>query len=396
MANENSGLISYVDNVDIASNELIFRTQFNRNFLKLRDNDVRLFNQSIVTEGTFKKIGFWNDTTIYSANDLVWFNEYVYDDEQMEWGMKKVVDVRTYLLRSLVNGNRSTPVKTVVNGLANFDDSNWRLVSEISQVWQDSTLSGSEYLSARIDAEMYSEHEVPSEGEHVHGKLSSVNDTRDGLGVKNFLMHRTLDNAAGDRHNVFYVTKTEQLAASNTIINGVARYWDGDAKVVEYDITFQLGDAVVMRFVDEEGNMTITRTISANSFVPLDDAEGGPFMNNNSDYYNTRDDRKIFSAFPSNSPDIKLESMVQTNLNQFLNVYTGTITFPNLFADLNYMVFSNTGAQSSKTSNSLIWTNKTKRSITAMLVLPVLNTVAASILRNNIFRCHVIGVMAKQ
>ena len=382
------GLISYVDNIDIAPNELIFKTQFNRNFLKLRDNDIRLFNQTLVTEGTFKKVAFWNDTTIYNVNDLVWYNEYVYDPEQLEWGMKRIVDVRTYLLRSLVNNNRSTPVKSTVNGLANFDDSNWRLVSEISQVWQDSTLSGSEYLSSRIDTELYTQHEVPSEGEHVHGPLSSTSV------LPLSMMNTNVSNANQDRSNVFYVTKTEEIAASNTIIQGIARYWTNQRnKLAEYDITFQLGDAVVLRFIDEAGETIITRTISANSFVPYDDVDGGPYVNNNSDYYYTRDDRKIFSAYPSNSPDIKLDSMVQTNLNQFLNVYTGTIVFPDVFADLNYMVFANCASQTPKTSNTLIWTNKTRRSITAMLVLPVVNTVGSSILKNNQFRCHVIGML---
>lgn len=388
-----AGLISYVHDIDIASNEIIFKTQLNRNFLKLRDNDIRLFNQTLITEGTFKKVAFWNSSTIYSVNDLVWYTEYVYDPEQLEWGIKRIVDVRTYLLRSLVNGNRSTPVKVTVNGLANFDDSNWRLVSEISQVLQDSTLSGSEYLSSRIDTELYSQHEVPSEGEHVHGPLSSLSY------LSASMMNVDVSNANTERNNVFFVTKTDELAASNTIIKGVARYWTKQTRanksttVVEYDIVFQLGDAVVLRFTDEMGNMIITRTISANSFVPYNDIEGGPYANNNSDYYLTKEDMKIFSAYPSNSPDIKLDSMIQTNLNQFVNVYTGTITFPNLFSDLNYMVFSNSSAQKNINTNTLIWTNKTRRSITAMLILPVINTIDSSILRNNQFRCHIIGAL---
>ena len=401
MAEEaDNGLISYVfdkndhpaNTIDISPNELIFKTQFNRNYLKLRDNDIRLFNQTLLTEGTFKKITFWNETTIYNANDLVWFNEYVYDPEQLEWGIKSVIDVRTYLLRSMVNGNRSTPVKTVTDGLANFDDSNWKLVSEISQVWQDSILSGSDYLSSRIDKELYSTPEVPSEGMHVHGPLSAVEELSSLLDVD-------MENLNPARKNVFFVTKIDELAASNTIIGGVARYWaepgEGVQRVAEYDITFQLGDAVVLRSVDEEGNMTISRTISANSFVPLDDVDAGPYMNRNSDYYLTDADRDVFSAYPSNSPDIKLDQMIQTNLNQFVNVYTGTITFPDVFADLNYMVFATCASQTTRMANQLIWTNKTRRSITAMLVLPVTTTVAAGILRNNQFRCHVIGALSK-
>lgn len=394
------GLISYVfksddkfvNAIDIAPNEIITNYQYNRNYLKLRDNDIRLFNQSLITEGTFKKITFWNESTMYSANDLVWFNEYIYDPEQLEWGIKYVIDVRTYLLRSIVNGNRSTPVKTLTNGLANFDDSNWRLVSEISQIWQDSTLSGSEYLSSRIERELYSQHEVQSEGYHVHGKLSAVSELSN-------LLDLNMQNLNPERKNVFFVTKTDELAATNTIIGGTARYWgergSNVQRVIEYDITFQLGDAIILRSIDENGNEIISRTLSANSFVPLEDVAAGPYMNRNSDYYFTSKDRKIFSAYPSNSPDVKYDQMIQKNLNQFLNVYTGTITFPELFADLNYMVFSTSSSQTVRTAYPLIWTNKTRRSITAMLILPVTTTVAAGILKNNQFRCHVIGALSK-
>lgn len=395
-----NGLISYVfggedhpaNTIDISPNEIIFKAAYNRNYLKLRDNDLRLFNQTLLTESSFRKISFWNDMTVYNANDLVWFNEYVYDSEQLQYGIKHVVDVRTYLLRSIVNGNRSTPVKITTDGLANFDESNWHLVSEISQVWQDSVLSGSEYLSARIDKSLYSKHEIPSEGMHVHGPLSSTSELSN-------LLDRSMDNINPARKNVFYVTRTEQMAASNTIINGVARYWaepgEDIQRIAEYDIAFQLGDAAILRTINENGDTVISRTISANSFVPLEDVAAGPNTNRNSDYYLTPADRAVFSAYPSNSPDIKTDEMLQKNLNQFLNVYTGTITFPDAFADLNYMVFSTCASQTPRMANQLIWTNKTRKSITAMLILPVTTTVAAGILRNNYFRCHVIGALSK-
>lgn len=61
-----------VSDIDVSQNEIMYTHQFNRNFIKLLQNDIKLDYVAQKILGSFK-IKQWVPGTIYTYGDLIWY-----------------------------------------------------------------------------------------------------------------------------------------------------------------------------------------------------------------------------------------------------------------------------------------------------------------------------------
>ena len=105
----NGNLDKFLENVsgiDVSQNEIMYTYQFNRNFLKLLRNDIKLDQVAQQVLGSFK-IKQWVSGTVYAYGDLVWYDGPNGDS--------------LYLLRCSEQANDKTPAIVMVDGKVDND-----------------------------------------------------------------------------------------------------------------------------------------------------------------------------------------------------------------------------------------------------------------------------------
>lgn len=369
--------IPFDKNIAVSSNEMFLRATINRNLEKLLKNDLHLAKiiDSYGTESEFS-IQIYKDTRVYEKGDVVIYPEY--DREKTE-----ILNI--YLLESLVDGNENVPEYEIVNSyVKDFTKSGWKEANPFFSIYNstDSALNVSSFLEYAISDKFYLSHETDLQY-HKFGEISE-----DTLSAK--LLLKDLSNISDSRNKLFWAYETKRIEDSNFV--GMYKKWGNG--VLEYDLTFCLGDSVqVEKTIAPDGSIVTTNYIKANSFIPLSTEEF-----NNDDYFLNEDSYRIFNKAGSSTKYGFGGKIPQTNVNAQVNAYAGTIKFPIPFADDSYMVFvSSSTADSvghSQSPNALTFSNRQKGSITALYIIPNYNgieDIEQVILRNNVFQCQIVG-----
>ena len=407
-------IIHNVDNVKVATNELLINSVLNRNFKKLFENDMALMPYSASGNHNFYRVMPYVPGKAYSKNDLVWFvdyylsphNEKAYYDEysrlssvaafrEVELEQKdlselkeKYYTVSLYLLRSLRGNNTSFPKREIINMVPMFDASGWKNENPFGTIYTDYF---EEFTAYTLSAQLHNMHETVKKY-HKFGQLSSFNQ------IDEKVLRTDLTNLSPDRTSLLFPKNTYPLESDSTIIEGLAREWD--TGYVEYDITFKLGnDGSTYQVYNDDGTLRTVQQLNSNylSLKNPDAFVSEYYRYDNRKYYYDADDADIFKVESSNSTDTN--GIVQTNLNSKINVFTGTIKFPIAFTGTDYCVFTemapcvatNGSDILEPNVNRLVYANKSRQSITAILVIPTYNGDNPKILYENRFRCQICG-----
>ena len=407
-------IIHNVDNVKVSSNELIISSVLNRNFRKLFENDANLF--PMTRNNNRYRIMPYDPNKVYSKNDLVWFvdyylspqNEKAYIEEYEKLSSlaafqevdidvnsvkelkNKYYTVSLYLLRSLKNNNTSFPKREIVNMIPMFDASGWKNENEFGTIYTDYF---EDFTAYTLSIQLEKMHETVSEM-HKFGKLSSYENLDDKV------LRTDLSNISPDRKILLYPRYTYQLEEDATILGGWERVWD--TGYIEYDIDFQLGNnGSSYQVYNSDGSLRTEQTLEANYFS-LREKTG--FVSDydkydNRRYYYQDNDADIFKV--GNDESLSSYGIVQNNVNGKLNVFVGTINFDRRFTfiDTNYCIFTEMFPCVSTNSsnilepnvNRLVFANKSRQSITAVLIIPTYNGDNPKVLSDNRFKCHVCG-----
>lgn len=369
--------IPFDKNIAVSSNEMFLRATINRNLEKLLKNDLHL--AKIIDSygsGNEFSIQIYKDTRIYAKGDVVIYPEY---------NKEKTEILNIYLLESLVDNNKQVPEYEIVNSyVKDFVNSGWKEANPFFSIYNstDDVLNISSFLEYAISDKFYLSHEADVQY-HKFGEISE-----DTLSAK--LLLKDLSNISDLRSKLFWAYETKKIEDDNFI--GIYKKWGNG--VLEYDLTFCLGDSVqTEKTIAPDGSIVTTNYIKANSFIPLS-VNGF----NNDDYFLNEDSYRIFNKTGSTVKYGLEEKIPQTNINAQVNTYTGTIKFPIPFIDDAYMVFASSStadsAGHSQSPNTIIFSNRQKESITAIYVIPNYNgieNIEQVILRNNVFQCQIIG-----
>ena len=369
--------IPFDKNISVSSNEMFLRATINRNLEKLLSNDLTL--AKIIDHygtGSEFSIQIYKDTRIYAKGDVVIYPEY-------NEGNTTILNI--YLLESIVDNNVEQPAYEIVNTyVKDFTKSGWKETNPLFSIYNstDPSLNISSFLEYAISDNFHLSHEMDLQY-HRYGKISEET-------LSSKLLLKDLSNISDTRARLFWPYETKRISADNYV--GMYKKWGNG--VLEYDLTFCLGDSVeVRKTISEDGQIDTTNYIKANSFIPLSSASY-----NNDDYFLNADSYRIFNKTGDSKTYGLNGGVPQTNINAQANTYTGTLKFPIPFANNNYMVFtSSTAANSigqSQSPNTFAFSNRQPGSITVVYVIPNYNNVAdieSVLLKNNAFQCQIIG-----
>ena len=368
--------IPYNKNITVASNELFLRATINRNLEKLLANDLYLRNK-ISEYGTDSEFAIqaYKENKVYNKGDVVVYPEY-------DSGKTKILNI--YLLECTIDSNDAVPEYEIIDGFVkDFSKSGWKDTNPFFAIYNsfDDSINLSSFLENAISSKLYLSHETDL-SYHKFGELHNDKDLSSKILLNDF------SNIADFRKSMFWAYETGKAIGSN--FNGVYKKWGNG--VLEYDLTFSLGgEDQIEKTIDESGSIKSTKYIRVNSLVPLSSPEF-----NNDNYFLNEASYTIFNKLGS-SDKYYFGGFAQTNVNQQVNTYHGTIEFPIPFVDEQYMVFaSGTSLDDgrSQSPNAITFTNRQKQSITAVYVIPNYNCiddVSKVLLKNNTFQCQIIG-----
>lgn len=369
--------IPFDKNIAVASNEMFLRATINRNLEKLLKNDLVLA-RIIEHYGTGSEfsIQIYKETRVYAKGDVVIYPEYNRD-------MTDILNV--YLLQSIIDNNANEPAYEVVDKfIRNFQASGWEEINPLFSIYNSNVSKSdiSSFLEYTVGDKFHLSHELNLEY-HKFGELSSV----ESLSAK--LLLNDMSNISDSRDDLFWPYETGSVEAGN--YTGTYKKWGNG--ILEYDLTFCLGDSVeVEKTIDNSGNIKATPYLKANSFIPISSSAF-----NNDDYFLNAESYRIFNKVGT-SDKYNVNGIAQTNINKQVNTYSGTLRFPIPFADNNYMIFtsSTTGDKQgrSQSPNTFAFANRTKEFVTAVYVIPNYNGVedlSEVILKNNVFQCQIMG-----
>lgn len=368
--------IPFDKNITVSSNEMFLRSTINRNLEKLLKNDITL-SKIIDSYGTGEEfsIQIYKDTRIYMLGDVVIYPEF---------NTEKTAILNIYLLECALNENTTEPSYEVVDGyLKDFSKSGWKEVNPLFSIYNsfDENLNISSFLEYAISDKFYLSHETDL-SYHKFGELSEEN-------LSSKLLLKDFSNIADTRKQLFWAYETGKAEADN--YSGTYKKWGNG--IIEYDLTFCLGDTIqVDKTIAEDGSIKTTNYIKANSFIPISSDNF-----NNDDYFLNTESYRIFNK--SGSPyKFIVNGIPQSNISKQVNVYSGTLVFPISFVDDKYMIFTGTyhgdAAGHSQSPNTITFSNRQRESITVVYVIPNYNNdenIENVILRNNVFQCQIIG-----
>lgn len=408
-------IIRNVDNVKVATNELLINSVLNRNFRRLIENDQRLFPYTSDGRTRYRVMPYVPGKS-YSKNELVWFVDYYLspqnerkyqeeyeelkniaafkevqiDKDDLEELNEKYYTVTLYLLRSLKNNNDSFPKREIVNMVPRFDASGWHNENEFGSIYTDYF---EDFTAYTLSTQLERMHEKVAKF-HKFGQLSSFQNLDDKV------LLADMSNISPDRRYLLFPGVTEELEPDSTILGGSKRVWD--TGYIEYNIEFKLGgNGTTSQVYGQDGSLVTVQNLVANylSLRNRSDFTTPYDQYDNRRYYYQDSDADIF-VVDSNSSTNSNE-ITQNNINSKVNVFSGTIHFDkeHPFLDTNYCIFAEKspcvvlqGSDTPTTNvNSLVFANKSRQSVTAILIVPTYNGDIPKILYDNVFRCQVCG-----
>lgn len=405
-------IVKHYDGNDIASNELLVNIVLNRVFRKLFENDKELIVKADEINGGLYRVLPWDETKTYNKNDLVWYvdvyappakeEEYnaavkeieennsdpIIIKQKIKFLQDRICTVTLYLLRSLKNNNTSRPQRTLVDMVPLFDVSGWKNENPMGSIYTDFF---EDFTVDNITRMLREAHET-IQTYHKFGKLEKFDD------IKEKILENKMPNIDPTRKKVFFANTTFALKESKTVISGSCRKWD--CGLLEYDITYKLGDSdVEYSAYNADGTVKLRDDLDANylrlgkrAVESLDEGD----IYDNRRYYLNDDDSTIFVV--ANDATIAEAGITQHNINDKINSYCGTIKFDVPFIDTNYSIFPEaiSGAITAeenivKNINSMVFVNKCRNSVTALLVIPNYGGSEYRVLGENTFRCRITG-----
>lgn len=381
-------------NIDVAVDEYITRHSLNRNIERLLHNDLQLEQ---IYRNVLESINISPYSTTrsepYMYNDLIWFrNENDFSD--------------LYLLRSIMDYNKYSPQIAIDKkdkyGVIDFESYGWSDQNGYLDVL-NTTIRKS---IARSIAAKLVDH-VNDDEYHRFGEIND--DPTSPQYYKNKLMLKDLSNQKYPRKTTFYPCQTGYFT-DDTVTYGTYSIWDNG--LLELDLVFRVG----WRPENNLNPDSLYTTLVCNDvqISPTDDTLDDASYNENSKYFASDGDMQIFRQTAGMNSTIG--STIQMNRNDYVNTYSADIHFPTIsyagqtitgFCDRNYMVFTgmtmsqdkNGNSQTiSPSSNVMTYTNRTMKSITALLIMFENKDIDASHppsttngLASNTFTCHIVG-----
>ena len=408
--------VPFLNNVDLAYNEVITNTSLNRNFEKLLSNDVYLIEKAETEYSKIDFIGEYVPGHTYNKGDVVIYIEERYDEKKNADGdtIRSVHTVENlFILKSLIDNNDNKPEYEIVEGLYYFNASGWKNENNIGSVFftqeEDNEDTGrfkdktnlNQYLEPNISSDLYLGHEINKE-KHRFGELSYK--TGDDNDISNKILLKDFSNINPNRKyyfwpgNTYPISRLMNLAASSTGIlpESTFRYWQNGIIEYSFAYVFTSNEIVVL---DDAGNRATSSIELYPNTLHIDSSVGNPDSsdyNENYKYFNSPAD---FQIFKQNGSGLMQEygQTRQKNVLPYQNVYSTTLKFPIEFLDLNYMTFNmsvsknNTSRQS---VNAITFVNKTRKSISPIFVVanPDSEKLEDSVLiKNTKFYCQIIG-----
>lgn len=362
-----AAILTNIENIDNSANEPLTVHTLNRNFEKLLRNDEQLQKFKENLKNSRNKIAIYSENTVYDAGDVIWYR---YDGD-------------LYILQSLNNNNTNRPEKKLVGGGYSFQPSGWKDIYEFSSFADEldknefSISSQSPAIQAIINTFsnlIFQEH-AGKITEHKFGQLTNNVDA-----IYKKILKTDLSNIDENRIKNFYPYETIMLEKNNVVLLGYYRKWH--CGILEYDIIFQLG-------------VTGTTEIDYNQYTVV---EANTLKLNDDKYYLTKDDSDIFNQ--PGDIELNVNKMHQIGLNKFSNSFSSEIILPQPFINNSYCVFGTDVAVQTRDfqnqtidrgCNKLVFTNKTKNSITPVYIIQPSDYNKQGCLLNNSFNCKLIG-----
>lgn len=412
---EKTGIIYNLDNIDMTSNELFIRDTLNRNFKKLFENDMRLLANSLdVYSGVYRVLPYDEEKT-YQKNDLVWFvdvyippgkkelydhdiavenSKPIPDNDKLKEIFNKYSTTTLYLLKSTRNNNTFKPKRTLINMEPRFDASFWKNENPFGSIFTDYL---DEFVLYKMRDSILELHDK-NKKYHKFGSLSAYSE------LDKKVLKTDLKNIDPDRDHIFFPNETEMVQSTDVIIDGWMRKWD--CGLLEYNIIYKLGDtqADYATYNETTGNIKLMQGVGANTFnlknIITNTDPVTTFDNRR--YYLNDDDADIFApVYPAeNTQMLNMNGITQINVNDFINTYTGTIKFPVPFIDTNYCIFNTMqpcvminkiGTDVEPNVNNIVFANKARNAVTAVLIVPTYAGGEPKVLYNNKFMCQIVG-----
>lgn len=335
--------VSMFTEVTVAQNEPMFNQIMNRSICELNFNDDQLseIKKMIFAELNISEYVYGN---AYNVGDLVWYK----DQNNV-----------TYLLRCIRQENSEVPDVSHVNQ-QHYSKKGDELLIQSGWENQNKNLSILDYDIIDLvneNANVVIEQHENDQSMHPFGRI-------DQIGQK--ILLSDLSNIDRQRKHTFFPQHVARLQSGTAIITGYQRKFDN---IVEYDIVLKLASDYKMSHTALFENIY---PLSANDtkfqlFQGVSDSSMTFQVNKN--YFSSESDMDIFSI--DSAGYSRCGVMIQRNRNDYVNTYTAKVTFPQSFADLNYMVFSNailSQTIGSKTmipsANDITYCDKTRQSIT--------------------------------
>lgn len=383
-------------NVRLAINEYVCSHTLNRCISLLLKNDETCKAAYNYIFGKLNISAYTKGVT-YEYGAIVWYLDAKYDTRDVA---NKNFH-RVWLLKNIDLSNDCDPGNalddTRLNDKPDFEKYGWTDVNYTIDIF-DPKFKLTQVLTQKIDIAMRC-HESDAD-KHLFGELGSK------IGQK--VMTRDLSNIDPSRTRGFFPYQSGKFS-NNTILNGTYRIWD--CGLIEFDIIFKVG----YQGIDEQGREMLSCNDVAFNASPTKITTANDYQENTK-YFYSLDDMKMFKCL-ENQPTYEslVGNMRQGNRNNYVNTYFAKLNFFDSpiafgtkliteFENLDYMVFASSSLtqendidqqilQSSKCS--LTWCDKTRTSITAILITyPELEQkdfgTGAGIAANS-FSCHVVG-----
>lgn len=350
----------YKDDVFNSSNEIINQYTINKNLEILYKNDKKICDKK--TNIFIKRIYDYIPNHPYEKNDVVWFKT------KSPLTNKNCI----FILRSSISNNIHIPEpKITEKNIISFEESGWEDCQDFGTYLQNGISS---YIQLEFVENIAKKHQI-DDNYHRYGKIDIEN-------LPNILLKKDLSNIDINRRYFHYPYETVLLPEDGVILGGQYRKWD--CGLIEYDLIFRLGFT---------GNK-----IERNG-VYYNEIKCNTISLSNSDYFMEESDAQIFNL-SSNMEPIFINDVVETNHNEYINVYSSQINFPVPFIDEKYMIFDSQFVNycqdiENKTIgsnlNTLTYTNRTKTSICPIYITYTKDIYTKTALIHNNFHCQIIG-----
>ena len=391
--------ISLHTGIEVAQNEPMLDAVLNRGAKKLLENDLALYE---LYKEFFNKAGIkeWSRNATYNNGDFVWYQV------EAQYG-SKLDAVRLFLLKCIVDGNRSVPDIDIDSDNRPIDErlknSGWEDKSRYMTIFD----YGIKELLQSLVEDKFERHQEDTQY-HPLGKLSLLPSDSEYIGEK--LLVRDMHNIDANRKTVFFPQKVIRLDSGYAIMTGYMRNY---GKILEYDIVLKLASSQTTDSTQifSTSNSLLANTLVLHLFSGL--TKSATDYQENDKYFQNSSMMDIFAPSLDSSlvHSSKIGLVKQFNRNDYVNTYSAQIQFDTPFADRKYMVFTNSilcqtnGTESNghktlvPSQNEIAVCNKTRDSITLLNIsFPDLTSVgddghnaSNGGIAANSFHCKVIG-----